>query len=607
MPVVTVPLSFLRRFIGDAYNAEQLIGLFHEIGISVDGIEVAHRFACGACGEINESMSSDAPLKCENCNKEFSKEGGNYKRLEPIDMFRLELLANRPDNFDAPGIARSLKGYLNIETGLVPYALKNSGYTVQVDPRLSTRGSYRPSIACAVIQGVSLDDDIVKSIMKLQENLHWALGRNRKFGAIGMYDLRSIGKTVHYRAVADDEIRFVPLVCGGSTIGSELSPKRILAEHPKGRDFAHLLEGFERFPLLIDEHGTVLSMPPIINSEQTRVTKQTKGLFIDVTGFTKKTVEQALTIIATSLKDSMPACEIQSVAIRYPDIALHTPSLQPETFTLDVGRCKSVIGADLTNTQIVQCLKRMRFGAHDMGQSCSVTVPCYRTDIRHEQDLIEDVAIAYGYQNLKPRKIKAFTIGSILPVERKKQQIREALANMGFLETISIMLTSEEREFARFKVPVPEGRVIIRNPISADQTMVRTGLLGGLIEIIGANTSSELPQRVFETGEIAYVNEAGHAVEEVGLCVGIVDSKIGFSDIKSVLKNLMAEFGTPWRLQADERPFYLPGRSGAVMVDGRCVGHLGEMHPRVLDDFKIPNPVAIMEINLSQMGIVRDL
>ncbi len=604
MPVVTVPLSFLQRFLGDAYGAEKLITLFHEIGISVDGVEVAHRFACRACGEINETTAAEAPLRCENCLKPFSKEGDHFSRLAPIDMFRLELLANRPDNFDAPGIARSLKGYLGLETGLTAYGAKQSEYRVTVDPKLSMPGSFRPAIACAVVRNVSLDDEIVKSVMKLQENLHWALGRNRKFGAIGMYDLDTVGTAVNYRAVADNEIAFIPLACGGSAIAGALSPKKILAEHPKGRDFAHLLEGFDRFPLLIDDAGTVLSMPPIINSEKTRVTKRTTGLFIDVTGFTQKTVEQALNIIVTSLKDSMPACEIGSVSIRYPDKTILTPSLKSETFTLDFDRCKSLIGADLSSKETVNCLKRMRFGAHDMGQNCSVTVPCYRTDIRHEHDLIEDVAIAYGFKNLKPRKISAFTIGTILPVERKKQQIREAMAGMGFLETISIMLTSEEREFTRFKLPVPEGRVIIHNPISADQTMVRTGLMSGLVEIIAANTSSELPQRVFETGETAFVDESGNAIEEVALCAGIADSKAGFSDIKSLLKSLMHEMGTAWSLEAENLPFYLPGRCGHIVANGRRVGHVGELHPQVLDDFKIPTPTVILELGLSRMGVI---
>ncbi len=605
MPVVGIPLHYLKRFIGDAIDAEELIDIFHEIGVSVDGIEKVWRFSCGRCGEINEPPSQDAPLLCDNCRGEFAKEGVDFKRLDPVDMFKLELLSNRPDNFDAAGIARSLKGYTGIETGPVTYSVNQSAYEVTVDPRLSQPASCRPCIACATVTGVSLDDDDIKSIMKLQENLHWALGRNRKFAAIGLYDLSTIGTKVRYRAVADDEIAFVPLACGGYSTDEAFSPKRILAEHPKGKAFARLLDGYERFPLLIDDRDTVLSMPPIINSEKTRVTKATRGFFIDVTGYNMKTIETALNIIVTSLKDSLPACEINAVTVRYPgNKAVVTPRLAPETFMLDYGRCAAIVGCELSAGRIVECLKRMRYDAHDLGGRCRVTVPCYRADIRHEQDLIEDVAIAYGYKNIVPRKLEAFTTGSILPAERKKQEVREALVSMGFLEIVSIMLTSEAREFERLGLPVPSDRVIIDNPISADQTMVRMGLTSGLLEIIAANTSNELPQRLFETGEVARVATDGGVIEEVALAVGIVDSKAGFSDIRSVLKNLMHETGVSCTLEANDSPLYLAGRSGSVVLNGRRVGHLGEVHPRILDDMKIPNPAVVLELNLSAMGII---
>jgi phenylalanyl-tRNA synthetase beta chain len=153
-------------------------------------------------------------------------------------------------------------------------------------------------------------------------------------------------------------------------------------------------------------------------------------------------------------------------------------------------------------------------------------------------------------------------------------------------------------------MPVREDRVIIHNPISSDQTMVRTGLLCGVMEIIAANTSSELPQRVFETGETAFVGDSGEPVEEVALCAGMVDSKAGFSDIKAVLKMLMAELGVQWSVDSFDCPFYLSGRAGLVKAGGRVIGHIGEIHPRVLDLFKVENPVAVFEINLSRMGII---
>jgi phenylalanyl-tRNA synthetase beta chain len=384
-----------------------------------------------------------------------------------------------------------------------------------------------------------------------------------------------------------------------------LSPKSILEQHPKGKAFAHLLNGYVRYPVLVDDSGTVLSMPPIINSEKTRVGRATKDLFIDVTGFSRDTVNKVLAIVVTSLKESMPRCMVHTVTVKYPADTSVTPDMTTETFTLNYERCTNLVGCDMSGSEIVACLKRMRFEAQDAGDHCVVQVPCYRTDIRHEQDLIEDVAIAYGYHNLKPRKLEAFTTGAILPAEHTKQQIREMLVSMGFLEIVTIMLTSEQREFTTLGLPVPQERVIIDNPISTDQTMVRTGLIAGLLEIIAANTSNELPQKLFEVGETVRVNPADATViEEVKLAAGIVHSKAGFSDIKSTLKNTMHEFGLDWALAPAAYPFHIPGRSASVIVNNVPVGHIGELHPLVLDTCKIPNPVVLLELNISKLGCI---
>jgi phenylalanyl-tRNA synthetase beta chain len=603
VPVVGIPLQYLRRFYKEDQGIDALVAVFHEMGCSVDGIESAQRRLCKGCGETTEYVPPQTADLCELCGREFKADGVDFEDADPVDVVRLELLANRPDNFDAPGIARSLNGYRGIQLGLPAYSAEPSGYEVTVDGTVSLKTSFRPHIACAIIRNVAFDDDTIKSLMKLQENLHWALGRNRKFGAIGVYDLKGLNTKIRYTAVKDDEIRFVPLNISGET--AAMSPCQILSSHPKGRDFAHLLEGFERYPLLIDETGAVLSMPPIINSESTRVKKNTTDLFIDVTGLNAAVPLTMLNILVTSIKEAVPQCRICSVKIKRPDREAVTPSLEPLPFRMNFDACRSLVGQPLSNTRIIDCLKRMRYDARENGENADVLVPCYRSDIRHEQDLIEDVAIAYGYKNMAPRKIGAFTIGAILPAEKKKQEIREALVGLGFLEIVSIMLTSEEREFLRLALPIREDRVIIDNPISTDQTIVRTGLTSGIIEILANNTSNELPQRVFETGEVVFVDErSGAPIEHVSLCAGIVDSRAGFSDIKSVLKNLMNEIGFPWELKTNDCALYLTGRSGSIISGGVVVGHLGEVHPKVLDTFKISNPTVVMEINLTKLGFI---
>jgi phenylalanyl-tRNA synthetase beta chain len=603
VPVVGIPLHYLRRFYKEDAGIDALVDIFHEMGCSVDGIESAQRRVCKACGETTEYVPPQTADCCGSCGREFKAVGVDFEDADPIDVVRLELLANRPDNFDAPGIARSLNGYRGLQLGLPAYTAQPSEYQVTVDGNVSLKTSFRPHIACAVVRNVAFDDDTIKSLMKLQENLHWALGRNRKFGAIGVYDLKGLNTRIRYTAVKDDEIRFVPLNVSGDL--AEMSPCQILSDHPKGKDFAHLLEGFERYPLLVDEKGAVLSMPPIINSESTRVKKNTTDLFIDVTGLSAQVPLTMLNILVTSIKEAVPRCRVCSVKIKYPDRETVTPALQPTPFRMNFEACMRLVGQPLSNAKIIDCLMRMRYGARENGENADVLIPCYRSDIRHEQDLIEDVAIAYGYKNMAPRKIADFTIGAILPAEKKKQELREALVGLGFLEIVSIMLTSEEREFEKLGLPVREDRVIIENPISADQTIVRTGLTSGIVEILANNTSNELPQRVFETGEVVFVDgHTGAPVENVSLAVGIVDSRAGFSDIKSLLKNLMNEIGFSWELKTNDCALFMTGRSGSIISSGAIVGHLGEVHPKVLDTFKISNPTVVMELNLTKLGFI---
>ncbi|MDH5443605.1 MAG: phenylalanine--tRNA ligase subunit beta, partial [Hadesarchaea archaeon] len=203
------------------------------------------------------------------------------------DELKLEITHNRPDLLSPEGVARALKGFLGVETGLPLYKLSASEVTVEVDQSVD---AIRPFIAAGVVTNVKLTDEIVASLMQVQEKLHASLCRNRRRGSIGVYDLDTIQPPVHYTTTLPDGIRFVPL-----EFARELTPAHILREHPKGIEYGSIMQEWPRYPLLIDAQGVVLSMPPIINSESTRVTSTTKRLFIDVTGEDERVANQSLT------------------------------------------------------------------------------------------------------------------------------------------------------------------------------------------------------------------------------------------------------------------------------------------------------------------------
>jgi phenylalanyl-tRNA synthetase beta chain len=143
-----------------------------------------------------------------------------------------------------------------------------------------------------------LDDYTVKSVMDVQEKLHLTHGRYRMKVAIGVHDLDRVEPPFTYKAVDPASVSFVPL-----DMTEELNLREILAKHPKGRDYAWCLEGKKKYPIFIDKNNNVLSFPPIINGELTRLTENTRNLFIEMTGTDQQAVDAALNIVSASLAD----------------------------------------------------------------------------------------------------------------------------------------------------------------------------------------------------------------------------------------------------------------------------------------------------------------
>jgi phenylalanyl-tRNA synthetase beta chain len=209
--------------------------------------------------------------------------GADIERTEE-DHADVEFFANRPDLFSTEGVARAMRGFLGIESGLPRYQVTPSGIPFSVDPGLA---SIRPFLGSAVIRQVSLDEESIVSLMGLQEALHWAVGRGRGKMAIGVHDLDAVTPPFRYLA-AEPSRSFVPL-----DFDRPMTMQEILDEHPKGRDYAHLVRDFPRYPLIVDAEDRVLSFPPIINGELTRVTSDTRNILLDTTGTDHRAVMTA--------------------------------------------------------------------------------------------------------------------------------------------------------------------------------------------------------------------------------------------------------------------------------------------------------------------------
>ncbi len=611
MPVIGIQTSVLERLLGIELPEEELLRHLMHLGCDVEGLAELRRFRCQRCGNILEiTETQEPPVVCDRCGADFRETPDLLATAGTSEVIRMEALAVRPDMFDPAGLARVLKAYLGHTREPVEYGAAPAQLTVEVDPSTQGETCPRPAIACAVIRGVTLDDDLVKVIMKLQENLHWALGRDRKHASIGVYDLDtlSLDAPMRYGSVGPQELRFVPLGYDPAEPSSAITPEQILAEHPKGTAFARLLEGWARYPLLTDGAGQVMSMPPIINSEATRVHLGTHNLFIDVTGTERRIVSKALNVLVTSTLDLMEGARLEAVEVVYPSDTVVTPDLGWQLAELDWQECARIIGIDVDAEQVQQLLLRMGHKVTaPVAGPFEVEVPPYRNDILHSNDLMEDVAIAYGYHNIVPKLDPTFTVGEARAVEEVSDLVRRAMTGLGMWEVMTLYLTSPEVAFDALRRDRDPVSVLIDNPISSDETMPRVGLLPGLLQTLQRNTHRELPQRIFEVGDITHLNaEVETGSEEVRhLAAAVINSTASFEELRPVAEAALTELG--WGLATEPLavPTYIDGRGARIVaIRGEqrvAIGEIGELHPEVLEAFRLRHPVVAFEIDLAQL------
>jgi len=510
--------------------------------------------------------------------------GADMGKKAEEDHVDAEFFPDRPDLYCSEGVARAMRGFLEIETGLPEYEVNAGKIILEVDE--SVKG-VRPIIGCAVVRGLKFNDAAIESLMNLQEALHWGLGRNRRKVAIGVHDISMVTPPFMYLA-SDPERKFVPL-----DFTESLSMREILEKHPKGIGYGHILKGFDKYPLIVDANDEVLSFPPVINGNLTRVRDDTKDLFIDVTG-TDPVVYKALNIVVTALAER--GGKIESVLIRDVNGDRMSPDLRPATWTVQLEEANQLIGFDLSAQELALCLERMRFGANANGQKVDVQVPAYRADIMHSWDIFEDAAKGYGYENLAADLPMTATVGKPNPIEARKTETRELLVGLGYLETMPFTLTNEAAHFQNMRRE-PEGATRVMHPISKLHTILRTSILSSLLEILSFNQHHPLPQRIFAVSEVVLDSKTRTSLAAVS-----IHSSVSFSEIRSLADAVLRELMINCQIKPSEDGAFLSGRGADLEAGGKKIGCFGEVHPLVVRSFGLEQPVVGMELMLGDLG-----
>ena len=506
----------------------------------------------------------------------------------------------RSDLWSVEGLTRALRGFIGQEKGIKQYTAGKSAVEVHVDPRLY---GIRPFICCSVIKDIHLSDEVIKGIMHLQEKLDQTQGRSRQKTSIGIYNLDLIKPPIQYKAVNPQEVSFVPL-----GFSEKMGLDEILEKHPKGQEYGHIVKKNPLYPMLFDSEGKVLSFPPIINSNDLgKITEESRNLLVEVTGTLHQTVLNTLNLVTLALIDR--GGKAYGATIHYPKNSEYTldtvvtPDLGNRRFELTVEETNRLLGLKLNAKEIADCLGTAGLGVEKVESShLTVLVPCYRVDVMHQVDIIEDVAIAYGYNNIEPLWRELPTTGKAQPEQQLINTARDLMVGLGYQEVLNTTLTNPETLFQKMNAP-PTPAIELSNPKVNTMTCLRNWLLPSLIEFLSVNQSVEFPQKIFELGKVTLpdASKETRTRDEDWLAAVTAHPNANFSEIKSALDSFMANFGVEWQIKEAAHPSFIEGRVGKVIVAGAEVGFVGEVNPVVLEAWKLENPAAAFELDFQAL------
>ncbi len=518
------------------------------------------------------------------------------------DELKLDIKdSNRPDLWCVEGLARECRGVLG-EKGLPQYKVNPPIAEVIVDSRLK---NIRPFIGCALVKNISFDDYLIKQFIQYSEKKDNSYGRRREKTSIGLYNWTREGENIlippiYYKVADPDEVKFIPL---GFT--KPMTLREILEVHPKGRDFGHIIADNPYYPLLIDSQENILSMPPIINSEGTgKVDEYTEEVLVEVTGTDWNAVNCVLDGIVTALAER--GGEIHALTLNFPyeingEKTFITPNLNPLEWEIDVNYASKIIGIKLTPEEVVEYLKIKRYDAtHLEGEKIKVLAPAYRADIMHPIDIVEDIAIAIGYDKIEPRWNPKMTLGELSFPTKYVDKIRDLTIGLGYQEVLTFSLTNPEHLTTKMLKENMEQLIEVANPISINYSVTRNSLLPGLLNFLSKNTHEEYPQRIFEAGEIVQVLDEEIKIKKNLACITI-HANASFAEIHGALDTLLQLLGTEYSLEETSHPSFIKGRTGKIKADNTELGIIGEIHPQVVTNWGLELPAAAFEINLDPL------
>ena len=584
------------RRLGKEYTEEEFDELCFEFGIELD------------------EVTSEKQIKDKFLGEAGAGASGAGDDAEDDTIYKIDIPANRYDLLCMEGISRALNVFRGVEPSPVFRTVEPAnGAPRQKMIQKPETMLVRPFVVCAVLRGVKFDKARYDSFIDLQDKLHQNICRRRTLVAIGTHDLNTVKGPFTYEAHPPEDIKFTPLKQTREFNAAELM------EHYKSdqklKHFLHIIDGSVVFPVIYDAERTVLSLPPIINGAHSAISLDTTDVFIECTATDLNKAKIVLNTVVTMFSEySANKFAVEPVDVvsssgderAYPDFMTRFVDVDPDYVRKRIG----VTAADIDTKAMAALLCRMQLPTKIDGDVLRVEVPPTRSDILHPCDVAEDVAIAYGYNNINKEKAgpNVVTVGAQQPLNNFSDLVRQEMASQGFSEVLTWILCSHDDNFANVnREDDGDCAAIVANPSSLDVQVARSSLLQGVLKAMGANKDAPVPAKLFEVGDVVLLD----ASKDVGarnsrrLLVLYSNTTSGFEVVHGALDRVMQITGAAkdgdagYTLDTSmNEATYFPGRQAGIVRDGKRIGVMGVVHPTVLGKFDIVNPCSVLELDL---------
>nr|CAH7718408.1 unnamed protein product [Callosobruchus chinensis] len=592
MPTIGVKRDLLFKRLGKSYTDDEFQSLCFEFGLELDEVTTEKQMITKEQGEDSKLTSGAS---------------------EEI-LYRIDIPANRYDLLCLEGLVQGLLVFLGKMSPPVYKAIKPSEESTEKLIIKPDTAKIRPFAVAAILRNLVFTQDSYNSFIDLQDKLHQNICRKRSLVAIGTHDYDTIEGPFVYDAKPPKNIKFAPLNQEKEFTGEELMD--LYSTHAQLKQYLPIIKDSPVYPVITDRNGVVLSLPPIINGNHSKITLNTKNVFIECTATDLTKAKIVLDTVVTMFscycanKYTVEYCEV----VNPNGTSALYPTLEYRQENISAKKVNKKIGINETPENIVALLSKMCLtsellpGSND---SVKVTVPPTRQDIIHACDIYEDVAIAFGFNNIKRTLPKTSTIGQQFPVNKLTELLRYPIAEAGFTETLTFTLCSRDDISTKLGIESIESSpaVHISNPKTLEFQVCRTTLLPGILKTVASNKKMPLPIKLFEISDVVLKDENTEvgARNERRICAVNCNKNAGFEIVHGLLDRVMMLLEVPWSrkkdstgyyLKAVEDPTYFPGRCAEVICYGSSIGKIGVLHPNVLAKFELTNPCSALEINI---------